>query len=94
MKALLKHPHPTSELEVIRAANEQMNVVRHKDISPNGDAVLIVGALGEEDESLVDVLRRKKRPSMIRACGYEEHRVIWENRPEARRNFGERVHRG
>lgn len=52
-----------------------MDVIRHNDVTANGDAVFVIRTFGKANEFGVDGMRRKKWPAPMCADGYKENRV-------------------
>jgi hypothetical protein len=91
-QALLQHAHPSAKLEIVRPANEQMNVIRHDHVATNGDVVPRVCTLRKFDERSGNWIGREDLSSSIRAGRHEENRIIRHDTVKSRRSSREAPH--
>ncbi len=81
-KNSFQHPHPLTKKKGDIAANEKVNVIRHDDITPDGNSAFSSGS-GELDETLVNsfvceqflALVRVERDKIQRGIVFLKHKL-------------------
>jgi len=85
---LLESPDPPAKHKIIRARDEQMNVIRHNYVAPDGDVVLRVGTFRKYNERSRDWIAGEDWSAAMRAGGDEENRITRNNAVESWRSSG------
>ena len=91
-ETLFQKTDPASQLKVVRPADEQMNVIGHNHVAPDGDVVLRVCSPGKFNERSRDWIFREDRSSAIRAGRHEENRITRNDAIKPGRSSGEAPH--
>ena len=87
-----EHSDPSSQFEIIRPGDKEMEVIRHYHISAEGDVVLGVRQLGKASERIGDQSSGKQLPAPISAQRYKINRIAWKQAREPRWSPGVSTH--
>ena len=74
-ESLFQHSYPTSELKIVRSADEKVHVIGHDHVAADGDIANQVRLLGEPDECRVHRIGREQFPPLVCAKRDEEQGI-------------------
>jgi hypothetical protein len=88
LEALLEHSRPSSQFEIVRSTDEQMNVIGHDDVATHRDVVIGVGALCEANECVVNDIGGEQSAAPIGARRDKPDGVVWKRARKSGRKAG------